>query len=264
MRGFWEHEARRVLEAYPTFESRARLPRPRLDPYEATRCGAFVRTWYGIMQPFRPELDPREMLAIIADLYDDGDILVSAGSLRHDTRCSRAHGLDPALVPQRAVTDMFEVELAYCVPPARPVVRSMRPFLSLRQYPDMPHPIAPLNSLCISYAPTDAWSIERDGAVLYLDWTAIYLAKHALWREARERNGAGRAAWPGTAMSYDPGEELKAPPTAPCSCGSERRYDRCHRAVDERNSARTRRGLELEPRSFAPLPEEPRSAAAQR
>jgi hypothetical protein len=116
----------------------------------------------------------------------------------------------------------------------------------------MPHPIAPLNSLCISYAPTDAWGLERDGALLYLDWTAIYLAKHALWLETRERNGKGGAVWPGSSMSYDPDEELKAPSTASCSCGSGRRYGTCHRTIDERNVDLKRRGRELEPRSLTP------------
>lgn len=256
MREFWPCEARRVTTEYPFFELRDRLPRPNLDEHEAARCGAFVRTWRGTVQPFSPDLDRNELVALIADLYDDVDaVSVSAGSLRHDAaRCGRAHTLDPDLVPRRAVNDIFEIELAYCVPPARPVVRSLRPFLTVRQYPDMPHPIAPLSSLCVSYPPTDAWDLDRDGALLYLDWTAVYLAKHTLWLEARERKGRGRAKWPGAGIgpAYDPHEELKSSATASCSCGSGERYASCHRTVDKRNAELKRRGLTVERPVFAP------------
>jgi hypothetical protein len=183
LRDFWPHEARRVKREYPAFELRDRRPRPNLDPEDSERCGSFVRTWRGAMQPFPPTLNHEELLAIIFDLYNDGNIMIQAGELRHDsTRCTRStHPLDADRLPRRPLTTMYEIELAYALPPARPIVRGLCPRLTQDEHREMPHPIGPLNALCVSYGPTDAWDLYRDGALRYLDWTAIYLAKHTLW-----------------------------------------------------------------------------------
>jgi hypothetical protein len=247
MRDFWPHEARRVKKAYPQFNLRDRLPRPDLDPEDAARCGTLVRMWRGSVQPFSPSLDREEFLAILLDLYDDIEVMVAGGSIRHDsTRCHRpSHTPDHGLIPEHDVTATYEIEVAYAVPPARPIVRGLKPRLTTQKYPDMPHPIVPLNALCVSYAPRDAWNLYGDGALLYLDWAAIYLAKHTLWLEVFQRKG--RADWPGEGVGphYDPAEELKVSPVTECSCNSGRQYRDCHRALDAENAARKLKGQAL-------------------
>ncbi len=246
MRDFWPDETRRVTEAYPQLEKpRDRPARPDLDPEDAERCGAVVRTWRGVIQPFPEWLDRDELLAIIFDLYNDIDVMVAGGALRHDSNaCQRStHPVPVDLIPQRTLTDSYDIELAYTIPPARPIVRGLRPRLTVDEYPDMPHPVVPTKSLCIAYPPRNHWDLRHHGARLYFDWTSIYLAKHTLWLEARERNGF--AKWPGEGMGpdYDPEEEIKAPATGECSCNSGRRYGKCHLPFDVENVNSIRRGL---------------------
>ena len=245
MRDFWPHETRRVKDAYPAFELRDRPPRPDLDPDDAERCGPVVRTWRGTMQPFTAMLDRTELLAIISDLYDGGPAIGIDlnGSLRHDAHCPRPkHRLDPDLVPQRPVTATYEMEVAYAVPPMRPIVRALRPRITVDEYPGMPQPIAPLKALCVANTPTDAWALDSDGALRYLDWAAYFMAKHTLWLERFERDGD--ATWPGRSRPGDPDDEVtNTPPDAPCTCNSEIRYRNCHLAFDLQNRERKRRGL---------------------
>lgn len=245
MRDFWPLEIRRVQEAYPAFQLCDRPPRPALDPDDAERCGAVVRTWRGRMQPFAPELDRDELLAIISDLYD-GRQAISIdlnGTLRHNAGCSRrSHPLPSDLVPQAPVTATYEMEIAYAVPPMRPIVRAISARVTVREYPRMPQPIAPLNALCVANAPTDPWDLRSHGALRYLDWTAYFMAKHTLWLECFNRKG--EADWPGHARSGDPDDELERnPPDAPCTCNSGIPYRHCHRAFDLENRNRIRQGL---------------------
>lgn len=251
MRDFWPREIRRVQEAYPAFELRDRPPRPDLDPEDAERCGLTVRTWRGVMQPFSPALDRDELLAIISDLYDDGGPTLSIGlngTLRHDPKCPRRkHPLDPHLVPQGALTVTYDMEIAYAVPPKRPIVRALRPRVTKDEYPRMPQPIAPLKALCVANAPTDPWSLESGGALRYLDWTVYFMAKHTLWLECFERNG--EAKWPGRSRPGDPDDEVKNTlPGAPCTCNSEIPYRYCHLAFDLENRERKRQGMQPWPR----------------
>jgi hypothetical protein len=255
MRDFWPREIRRVQNAYPAFELRDRPPRPDLDPDEAERCGFTVRTWRGTMQPLAPTLDHGELLAIISDLYDGGPAISIDlnGTLRHNPRCPRReHSLDTDFVPQRPLLSTYEMEIAYAVPPMRPIVRALRPRVTVAEYPRMPQPIVPLKALCVANAPTDPWHLESDGALRYLDWTAYFMAKHTLWLECFERNG--EAKWPGRSRSGEPDDEVKKnPPNAPCTCNSEIPYRNCHLSFDLQNLERMRQGLprEMRPMSMA-------------
>jgi hypothetical protein len=245
MREFWPRESRRVKEHYPAFELRDRSPRPDLDPEEAERCGLTVRTWRGPMQPFPEWLDQRELFDIISDLYDGGPALNIGlnGTLRHDPKCSRGrnHRLDPRLVPEGSLTTTYEMEIAYAVPPMRPIVRALRPRVTIEEYPDMPQPIAPLQALCVANAPTDPWDLHRDGALRYLDWAAYFMAKHTLWVESGERNGV--ALWPGRARPGTAEDEVaNNRPDAPCTCNSEIPYRDCHLEFDLENLERARQG----------------------
>ncbi|HEV8641075.1 MAG TPA: hypothetical protein VGV13_08255 [Methylomirabilota bacterium] len=253
MRDFWPSEIRRVKQEYPAFELRDRPPRPDLDPDDAERCGVVVRTWRGMMQPFPPTLDKDELLTIISDLYDGGPALRIDlnGTLRHDVHCRRrAHPLLPDLVPQNPLTATYEMEVAYAVPPMRPIVRAIHPRITVREYPQMPQPIAPLKALCVANAPTDPWNFHSDGALRYLDWTAYFVGKHTLWLECLHRNG--RAEWPGRSRPGDPDDEIKnTPPNAPCTCNSEVPYRDCHLAFDLENSERKKKGLRPETRPLS-------------
>lgn len=249
MRDFWPDEIRRVTSAYPAFGLRDRVPRPDLDAEEAERCGFLVRTWRGKMQPFSPTLTDKELREIVFDLYDGGPAISIDlnGTLRHNEQCPRhAHPLEADRVPRRSVATAYLVEVAYAAPPARPIVRSLHPPITQKHYPTMPHPIAPLLSLCVANAPTDPWDFEAHGALRYLDWTAYYLAKHTLWVERLERNG--EAEWPGPGRTGDLEEEVRNPPDAECTCNSGRRYRDCHLTFDRQNVARRRQGLPVLPR----------------
>lgn len=251
MRDFWPLETRRVKERYPAFELRDRPPRPNLDPDDAQRCGPIVRTWRGKMQPFLPTLSDDELAAIISDLHEGPALDIDLnGSLRHSDSCPRReHPLPPDRRPQGSLSANYEVEVAYAVPPARPIVRGLRPRLTVQQYPEMPQPIAPLGALCVANAPTDPWDLYSDGAVLYLHWTAYYLAKHTLWLERFQRTG--ESVWPGRARPGDPDDEIKNnPPDAPCTCNSGIAYRDCHLTFDLENSRRQREG---QPRWTRPM-----------
>jgi len=250
MRDFWPRETRRVKEAYPAFELRDRAPRLDLDSDDAERCGATVRTWRGKMKPFAETLARTELIEIISDLYDGGPALSIDlnGSLRHNPQCPRRdHPLDPHLVPQRSLAVTYEMEVAYAIPPMRPIVRAVSPRITQREYPKMPQPIAPLKALCVANAPTDPWNLDSGGALLYLDWTAYFMGKHTLWLECFERNGD--AKWPGPSRPGDPEDEvLNTPPGAQCTCNSGIRYRDCHLTFDLENRERQRRGEKPLPR----------------
>ncbi len=235
MREFWPDEIRRVKAAYPAFELRDRVARPDFDPEDAERCGITVRTWRGKMQPFPAWLDRNELLAIVSDLYDGGPALRIDlnGTLRHDPVCPRRdHTLAADLVPEGPLTATYEMEIAYAVPPMRPIVRALRPRVT------------------IANAPTDPWDLNTHGALGYLDWTAYYMGKHTVWLECLERNGV--AGWPGRSRPGDADDEIKnSPPDAPCTCNSGIRYRDCHRTFDLENSKRKRQGLQPLPRPIS-------------
>jgi hypothetical protein len=244
MRDFWPREIRRVKDEYPDFELRDREPRLDLDQDEAARCGPTVRTWSGVMRPFPPTLAADELRHIISDLYE-GTTAVSIGlngSLRHNANCPRRdHPVEPHLVPRRPLHDAYEMEIAYTVPPMRPIVRALNPMVTIEQCPKMPQPIAPLKALCVANAPTDPWNLESDGARLYLDWAAYFMGKHTLWLECFDR--VGQARWPGRSRPGDPNDEvMNNPPDAPCTCNSEIPYRDCHRQFDLFHREWRRRG----------------------
>lgn len=251
LRDYWAQERAKMNDAYPLFRLIDRWPRPFLDADEAARCGELVRTWCGVICPFPLDVDDEELLNIIADLRTgNGDLIVTnGGGLRHSRHCGRTdHQVPAEAIPQRVLNDSYEIEIAYAQPPARPIVRGVRPRITTREYPDMPHPTAPLKALCVAHPPVDRWNWRVDGAVLYADWTAFYLAKHTLWLESRERLGAGKGLWPGDSAGHQLEELVTAPRNAPCSCGTELTYKRCHLEFDLQNVERKRQGLQPLPR----------------
>lgn len=223
--------------SYPGFEVVDRLPQYFQD---RERCGPVVRTWRGMIQPFGEANDASEVEHILADLAADRIVYVTCeGLLRHDPDCHGDHGLHEDLRPGRRLDDQYRVEIAYRTPPGHPIVRSLQPEITKKVFPDAtdqpPHLLQPLDALCILFPPNREWSWEVHTAREYVDFTSIWLAKHTLWMEMRERLGPGRGRWIGSAVSHDPAEVLRVVrPQDPCPCGSARRYGVCHREEDQR------------------------------
>ena len=190
-----------------------------------------------------------ERLQIVADLValDRPPIgLVENGSLAHlDQICTRSHDLDPivleavAALPQ--LSEEYEVEVVYQVPPARPVVRALAPTITIHNFPAdivftwTPHLVVYMHALCVAYGPDEDWTLEQRGARRYADAAAFWLARHTLWGYLQKRLGPA-AAWLGPYAPHDPAVLVKTPPDGPCHCGSGRTYRACPRGCPKRDA----------------------------
>ena len=250
----WEREASRLLKYYPAFREVRRPPfsdtlslkyRPSfaVERTEHLECESPVRTWIGKIQPFgSASMD--ETLKIIADLSSESPVSIPvAGQLRHLRHCTReVHDLPTELRPARLLTESFTVEVICRRPPATPIVRGIAPLIvrdafGIQEPCVPPHLLQQLGALCVISPSDGTWNWERgDGLLEFLDHTAIWLAKHAVWMESRERLGSARGVWPGAFEPHDEfaaiGRLCQTAADALCRCGSAKAYAACCREQD--------------------------------
>jgi len=224
---------------YPDFVVADRLPKHAL---ERDRCGAVVRTWKGFLQPFGNALDTEQVEQVLADLAADRVVhVLPGGTLQHAPGCELPHHLAEDLRPGRPLDDRYLVEIAYSIPPAHPTVRALEPEITKEVFPDPadqpPHLLQPLQALCILFPPNREWNWDEHTVREYMDFMTIWLAKHSVWLETRERLGPGRGQWIGSSIPHDPRDILELlRPNDLCRCGSARRYTSCCRQEDERRA----------------------------
>jgi hypothetical protein len=219
-------------------------------------------SWLGRIEPFGrcPESD---LTLIVDDLRAGGGVLLQEGALLHDRHCDRDHSAVPFLDALAGIgRDAFVIRLIVWPRPVHPKVIAVYPEISSLTFPEHPHlfrntpgpnlselrslspellrriagrhlaelPRMMPNALC-AYRPGDGeWSWESGDLVDCLDYAALFLAKHAIWkRTAADRGGL----WVGPQASHEPADMLnELDPNGECRCGRGRRYRDCCRPND--------------------------------
>jgi hypothetical protein len=190
--------ARLLSEHYPGF----RPAGPFLDASES---------WIGTIRPFAL-CSGDDLLPILDDLDVSGDVLlqndrvfpsrrrrqrrtfVRRRNLLHDPACQRRHR-SPSYRNRLGDigAESFCIKVIVWPPPVHPKAISIFPEISSAVFPNQPHLFRPEpraglpelptlmpDALC-AYRPGDGeWSWRLGDLVLFLDFGAIYLAKHAV------------------------------------------------------------------------------------
>jgi hypothetical protein len=250
----WAQEARLLKDRYPGFRFTPRPPRLDLialratstSVVEKTECDNPVRAWRGSIQPFVPDATHDEVRCLIADLAGDRDVGVRLnGTLAHLPGCSAPHDLPPELIPSRQLAEAYTIEMACRRPPGLPLVRSIAPMIwpeanvLVDDHPIVHEPFRPPHlqwregALCVTFPPDRGWEWGDGVLADFLDQTALWLAKHTVWSETRERLGPGNGIWVGRATTHDEFAVLDRlddlDPRHRCHCGSAKPYGECCR-----------------------------------
>lgn len=202
-----------------------------------------LEAWQGIFRPFA-RCPKGEMVLVVNDLEVGAQVLVGGGSLRHDPKCPREH--DPIAYSSRLAgieNETFAIRTIVPPAPRHPRAIAIFPEISAARFPKHPHlfrnlPPAGLpefpgcdpDALC-PYRPGDGeWSCTSGDLVLFFDYVAIYLAKHAIWvRTGADRDGN----WIGPQASHEPTHLVaELDPKGECRCGSGNQYGKCCRPFD--------------------------------
>ena len=214
----------------------AKGPETGREQVERQQCGEFVRVWQGPITPFPPEMPMAEVQAIVADLAEDRPVRVLAdGALAHYEHCGGTHQPRREFQMARTLHGVFKVEIAYRRPPGCPIARSLSPRIN-RDHPlgPPPHLLNTIDALCVLFPADRCWVSGVHGARHYANFTAIWLAKHLAWEEARERGVGLEEAWPGSVVGHDPFELPRLVDARdPCRCGSGKEYGACCAAGDK-------------------------------
>jgi hypothetical protein len=210
-----------------------------------------VDSWQGIIRPFA-KCERDDLLLLLDDLHAGSQVLVGGGYLSHDPNCPRTHA-DIRYVAQlaRAESEGFAIRLVIPREPQHPKAVAIYPEISAARYPNHPHlfrggqrlglrefPASNPDALCV-YRPGDGeWSWQTGDLVLFLDYVAIFLAKHVVW----VRTGAAHGGlWIGPQASHQPNDLVaELDPFGECRCGSGEQYARCCRPIDVQRAAMNR------------------------
>lgn len=214
------------------------------------------------LQPFASD---RAASDLFSDLVEGRTIHVSAGSLLHDPFCRESHRYGWPAHFLKCMTISFEILVLEFPSPQHPRAYCLSPAISSKRFPLHPHLrgndifIARdmYTALC-AYSISDGTYAPESGLTRFLDYLAIYLAKHLYWLRSQvlwdARSGTIldgplgiNELWRLALSTPDSpvrrqglwvGEQVHATPhlwfqntlpEAPCYCGSGSSYDRCHR-----------------------------------
>ncbi len=177
MTGWEEGTSKQLNEWYTGFVA--------VDP---PREGGATRAWRGRLCPLPHD---HELGATIDDLSSDRLVRVHEdGRIGHDPHCRRSHaGFAQPILGH--IGRGFEVVLLDFGPKRNPRVYCPRPEISRRTFPNHPHfrddqmtfiDGKPLAALCTYLASDGVMPRDDMALVRTLDFTAIWLLKHALWR----------------------------------------------------------------------------------
>lgn len=210
-------------------------PESERERVEREQCGPLVLTWRGPLTPFSAGMPLEEVQAIVADLDEDRAVRVLAdGALAHYEKCAGKHAPRPGLRLKRVLQGTFEVEIAYRRPPGCPISRTISPRINRHHTSGPPpHLLNAIEALCVLFPADGAWVWGLHGIRHYANYTAIWLAKHQAWIEARERGVGLDHAWPGSVVGHDPAQlQRLLRPRDPCRCGSGKAYGDCCSRTD--------------------------------
>ena len=204
--------------------------------------------WTGFIQPYA-HCDLPETALIIDDLYAGAPVCVQHGSLSHDPSCRRPHTSMSLLTTMHvlncmdtAQNELFAIRVVVPPAPRHPKAIALYPEISADSYPDHPHlfrqdrrPGRPQSTepdaLCTYRPGSGEWSRATSSMTTYIDFVALFLAKHVVWR--RTRAIAGRGLWLGPDASHHPSALVRTiKRTDECWCGSGKAYGDCHRQGD--------------------------------
>jgi len=204
---------------------------PQEDLRMAARYPSFSRVkdqvWAGEITPLTGVAD--QNIRVISALSRDHTVYVSEnGTL---DAVGQAH--QSCLVPFRCCMNglgglrpRYRVIVGFfSPPPAHPCAYVIDPEISLRRYPRHPH-LNPDGTLCVLFPPDGAWVQSRDGMDLYLDYVAIWLAKHAVYHYLL-LFGFEERGWLGSEAPHGPDGVRQTHQGEQCPCGSGQPVEEC-------------------------------------
>jgi hypothetical protein len=161
---------------------------PQFAPAVPPLGTAAVRAYRGRIQPFASESD---IVGIVAHLRGAEKVRVEVGGeLAHPLWCEGRHQRPVELADLGKVKISFEVLLLDFEWPRHCRVFGVAPEISRRTFPQHPHfrddqmsivDDKPLPALCTYLSSDNALKRDETELVQILDFTSIYLAKHAFW-----------------------------------------------------------------------------------
>lgn len=181
----------------------------------------------GEIQPFTGGPDLR---LLVPDLERGKRVYVAGGTLVHDPGCRDEHPLPNYYAQLLGMHTTFLTKVLVQNPSLPPRAYSLVPFVAPLQFHSTefspPHTYSD-GAICGYFPSTDPLPFDESRLVLFLDYTAIWLAKFLIW----QRTGAfGNARWIGPAADHSPLYLLEnVRPNWPCPCGKPREYYRCCR-----------------------------------
>ncbi len=146
------------------------------------------------------------------------------GVLTHDPACSCTHGCPRYIDRVHPTHASFKLDVFAYPERQHPRAYFVGPRISRARYPMHPHLQA--DSAACPYLPSDnVWRWGSNTVADFLDFVAIWLAKHVVW----EQTGAcGGGVWIGPSSGHSPRELLmRVGRNEECPCASGEKYKRC-------------------------------------
>jgi hypothetical protein len=205
-------------------------------------------TWQGVIRPYAA-CNERDLMLVLDDLQAASSVCIRRGTLSHDPNCGREHTAIPVAQGMAVLKRMggFDAEaftIRVVVPPAprHPKAIAIYPEISAESHPKHPHLFrhdrrpgslcsGGSDALCTYRPGSEDGDLATSSMTTYLDYVALFLAKHVVWRRTRGPEGVG--LWLGPDASHLPTVLSRTiEPQQECHCGSGRAYGECHRAPD--------------------------------
>ena len=213
-----EANNRAVAQRYPQFEI--------IEPPSGSNV---IQAWAGIIVPFESD---QELGAIFEDLEEERAIFIKVGGvLTHDPACRCSHGRPRYMDRVQPAHASFKLNVFAFPEKQHPRAYSVGPRISRDKYPMHPHLQA--DSAACPYLPSDnVWRWGSNTVADFLDFGAIWLAKHVLWEQTGACRGGG--IWIGPSSRHSPRELLmRVGRNEECPCASGKKYKRCCQSLHQ-------------------------------
>jgi hypothetical protein len=199
------------------------------------------RAFEVLLRPFGSEVGCD---ALLHHLQENQIVDVTRGTLSHPTDCVVSHVAHPLRGCVSACA--FKVLFLDFGAEREPIAFALSPRIDRFIYPAHPHLIhraflprdAPQDALCAYFPSDESLSGDEEAFIRFIDYVAIFLAKHVIWVQSR--------IWLGHVGLHDPRERLRELRSwDKCFCGSGGNYFKCHRDQDRLKSRELNRQEEL-------------------
>jgi hypothetical protein len=210
--------------------------------------GGGDEVWQGVIRPYAACTE-RDLMLVLDDLQAASGVCIRSGTLSHDPNCRREHAAIPLVQAMYLLKRMdgFDAEaftIRVVVPPAprHPKAIALYPEISAESHPKHPHlfrqdrrpgslSCGSPDALCTYRPGSEDGDLATSSMTTYLDYVALFLAKHVVWGRTRGPEGVG--LWLGPDASHLPGVlSMTIRPDEECHCGNGRAYGECHRGAD--------------------------------